>query len=72
MDQLKKEIIALLDELNQSWVKEDSKAKKDETYIDSTIVMGKCSEIVNKIEDSFINARKRMKVNKKSMFGFLG
>ena len=72
MEELEKNMVTFMNELNQLWVKECKDAQKEERFMDTTNVMGGYSDIVNKVKDSFGDAKVRLKMikpPKKSLFG---
>jgi len=62
MEELEKEMVAFMNELNQVWVKECRAAQEEQRFMETTNVMSEYSTIINKIKDSFGNAKVRMKM----------
>ena len=73
MEELEKEMVAFMNELNQAWVKECRLAQDEQRFMETTNVMSEYSTIINKIKDSFGNAKVRMKmISKPNSKGFFG
>ncbi len=66
MEELKKQVINQINELNQKWVQKISDGEKD--GIDLTEMFGEFSEIIKKIDLAFQEAAARRKGKKKGFF----
>ena len=60
MDKLESDINNLMNEANQNWVKSLKEAEKNKTGIDLSEMFGKYSEVVNKKDKAFQEAKIRL------------
>lgn len=67
MDKLESDINDLMNEANQNWVKSIREAEKNGTGIDLSEMFGKYSDIVNKKDKAFQDAKIRL-TQKKGWF----
>ena len=68
MHELKKQALDVVNKINQDWVNALSEAKKNNTPIDVTGLMGKYSDSITKLDQYFRDAELRIYGKKKGMF----
>lgn len=69
MHELKKNTMDVVNSINQTWVNAIEEAKKSNTPINMTSVMGKYSEYLTKLDQHFRDAEERIRSpKKKGMF----
>lgn len=69
MHELKKQTLEVANRINQDWVNALLDAKKSNSPIDVTSIMGKFSENITKLDQHFRDAEIRLYGKKKGVFG---
>jgi len=68
MHELKKQTIDIINQINQDWVEEIRESIKEKRRPRSTEMMGKFSESMKKLDESFRVAEERIYSKKKKKF----
>ena len=68
MYELKKNVMQIINVVNQGWVEELKAAEKEGRGIDLSEMMGKFSDNLIKLDQHFLEVNERLKKNKKGWF----